>query len=308
MLKQEIKPKNSNLRLNKYAFIILFYLFGGGELISAQEKEADSLPRWEHERKLGILLNQSNYNNWLAGGRKSFSGTINFDYRLRFNGDNWKWINTLDMALGYAKTQGETHVQKTEDQLEINTIVERKTSSLWNFSSTFNLKTQNAPGYALVELDESIQRQKTTGFFSPAYLRLGMGISYTKDERFAFQITPLTARLILVDRAFTQNLTIGEQYFGVDPDKVARWEAGVALAIQSKIEIAKNIFFYNRLSLVTNYLEEIKNVDLDYTAKVDLRVNKYLSTVFETQLLYDDNALADLQVRQVFGLSVALPF
>lgn len=293
--------------MNNYTFIILFYLFSG-KLLFAQEKETDSLLRWKHERKLGVLLNQSNYDNWLAGGRKNFSGTINFDYRLNFNGDNWKWISTLDIALGYAKTQGEAHTQKTEDQLEINTIVERKTNSLWNFSSTFNLKTQNAPGYTLTEIDESIERQKTSGFFSPVYLRLGIGISYAKDERFAFQINPLTARLILVDRSFTQNLTVGEQYFGVDPDKVARWEAGLALAIQSKIEITKNIFFYNRLSLVTNYLEEIKNVDLDYTAKFDLRVNKYLSTVFETQLLYDDNALADLQVRQVFGLSVALPF
>lgn len=308
MSKQEIKPKSSNFRLSKYAFISLFFLICGGGLLFAQQKDVDSLPHWEHERKLGVLLNQSNYDNWLAGGTKNFSGTINLDYRLNFNGENWKWISTLDMALGYAKTDDEAQAQKTEDQLEINAIVERKTSSRWNFSSTFNLKTQNAPGYAMVELNDTIERQRTSSFFSPAYLRLGIGISYTKDERFAFQFNPLTARLILVDRSFTQNLAQGKQYFGVDPDKIARWEAGVALAIQSKIEIAKNIFFYNRLSLVTNYLEELKNIDLDYTAKFDMRVNKYLSTIFETQFLYDDNALADLQVRQVFGLSVALPF
>ena len=74
------------------------------------------------------------------------------------------------------------------------------------------------------------------------------------------------------------------------------------------MEIAKNIFFYNTMSLVTNYLEEMKNLDFDYTAKLDMRINKSLSTIFEIQLLYDDNALADLQVRQVFGLSIALPF
>ena len=308
MSKQAIKPKNNDLQLSKYTIYVLLYFLCGGGLLFAQEKKVDSLPRWQHQRKLGVLLNQSNYDNWLAGGTKNFSGTINFDYRLNFNGEKWKWLSTLDMALGYAKTEDEAQAQKTEDQLEINAIVERKTSSRWNFSSTFNLKTQNASGYAMVELNDTIERQRTTRFFSPAYLRLGIGISYTKDERFAFQFNPLTARLILVDRSFTQNLAQGEQYFGVDPDKIARWEAGVALAIQSKIEIVKNVFFYNRLSLVTNYLEELKNVDFDYTAKFDMRVNKYLSTIFETQLLYDDNALADLQVRQVFGLSVALPF
>jgi hypothetical protein len=39
-----------------------------------------------------------------------------------------------------------------------------------------------------------------------------------------------------------------------------------------------------------------------------MKVNEYLSAILEAQMLYDDNALADLQFRQVFGLAVSLPF
>ena len=60
-----------------------------------------------------------------------------------------------------------------------------------------------------------------------------------------------------------------------------------------------------RLSLITNYLEELKNIDFDYTGTINMKVNEYLSALLEIQLLYDDNALADLQTRQVFGLVVA---
>ena len=96
--------------------------------------------------------------------------------------------------------------------------------------------------------------------------------------------------------------------FGVEADKTTRWEAGATLALQSKVELAKNMTLSTRLSLITNYLEELKNIDFDYTGTINMKVNEYLSALLEIQLLYDDNALADLQTRQVFGLVVALPF
>ena len=70
------------------------------------------------------------------------------------------------------------------------------------------------------------------------------------------------------------------------------------------------MYFYTRLSLNTNHIDVIlKNVDFDYyTGSPNMKVNDYLSALFEIQLLYDDNALADLQTRQVFGLVIALPF
>jgi len=90
-----------------------------GSTLFAQEVEGDSLPRWKQEKKLGILINQSSFDNWLAGGVNSFSGTLNFDYDIHYQSDQWDWITTLDAALGYAKNMGEDYYNKTEDQLEI---------------------------------------------------------------------------------------------------------------------------------------------------------------------------------------------
>lgn len=274
----------------------------------AQEKETDSLPRWEYDRKIGVLLNQSSFDNWLPGGVNNFSGTFNLDYILKFNGEKWSWVSTLDLALGYAQTQGESILSKTEDQLIFGIIAQRKTTNLWNLSTSFNLKTQNAPGFTLVEEGNSVEQIKTTQFFSPVYFRLGIGTSYKKTDKFAFQCNPITARLILVNRQFTENLAPNTQYFGVGRGRTTRWEAGINVAIQSKLELAENIVLKNAINLVSNYLEDFKNIDLDYTLNVNMKVNEFLSTIFEAQFLYDDNALADLQVRQVFGLSIGLPF
>ena len=277
-------------------------------MLFAQEVEGDSLPRWKQERKLGVLINQSSFDNWLAGGVDSFSGTLNFDYDLRYQSDQWEWTTTLDAALGYAKNMGQDYFNKTEDQLEINTLLALKSSRRWNFSSSFNLKTQNAPGNNFIETAGNIERIKTSGFFSPAYVRLGLGMAYKKEKELALQFNPLNARLIVVDRAFTQNLAQGETFFGVEADKTTRWEAGASFALQSELLILKNIVMSNQLSLVANYLDEVKNVDVDYTINFNMKVNEYLSAILEAQMLYDDNALADLQFRQVFGLAVSLPF
>ena len=296
------------LKSNKAFLFLLFLGLFVSSMLSAQEVKGDSLPKWKQERKLGVLINQSSFDNWLAGGMNSFSGTLNFDYDLHYQSDQWDWITTVDAALGYAKNMGQDYFNKTEDQLEINTLLALKSSRRWNFSSSLNLKTQNAPGNNFIETAGNIERIKTSGFFSPAYMRLGLGMAYKKEKELALQFNPLTARLIVVYRSFTQNLAQGETFFGVEADKTTRWEAGASFALQSELMILKNVVMSNQLSLVANYLDEVKNVDVDYTINFNMKVNEYLSAILEAQMLYDDNALADLQFRQVFGLAVSLPF
>lgn len=296
------------LKFNKTLLIGLILSVFTGSVLFGQEVEGDSLPRWQQERKLVVLINQSSFDNWLAGGVNSFSGTANFDYDLAYQTKKWDWTTTLDAALGYAKNTGVDYLNKTEDQLEINTLFELKSIRAWNFSTSFNLKTQNTSGNNYVEQDGALERVKTSGFFSPAYMRLGMGMAYKNKKKIAIQFNPINARLIVVDQLFTQNLAQGETYFGVQADRVTRWEAGASFALQSELLVFKNAVLKNQLSLVANYLEEVKNIDLDYTATLDMKVNEYLSAVLEVQLLYDDNALANLQYRQVFGLAVSLPF
>lgn len=296
------------LKFNKTLLIGLILSVFRGSVLFGQEVEGDSLPRWQQERKLVVLINQSSFDNWLAGGVNSFSGTANFDYDLAYQTKKWDWTTTLEAALGYAKNTGVDYLNKTEDQLEINTLFELKSIRAWNFSTSFNLKTQNTSGNNYVEQDGALERVKTSGFFSPAYMRLGMGMAYKNKKKIAIQFNPINARLIVVDQLFTQNLAQGETYFGVQADRVTRWEAGASFALQSELLVFKNAVLKNQLSLVANYLEQVKNIDLDYTATLDMKVNEYLSAVLEVQLLYDDNALANLQYRQVFGLAVSLPF
>jgi hypothetical protein len=138
------------------------------QYLSAQEAVSDSLSGWKHQREIGLLVNQSSFNKWLAGGTTNFSGTLNFDYNITFQDEVWLWTATADVALGFAKIDSEEFVKKTEDRLAIDAVLERKSNKRWKWSSSINLKTQNTPGYAFVEgQNNQIERIKSTVFFFP---------------------------------------------------------------------------------------------------------------------------------------------
>ena len=64
----------------------------------------------------------------------------------------------------------------------------------------------------------------------------------------------------------------------------------------------------NMLNLYSNYLEDPKNVDIDYTMNLKMKINEYLSTNLVFQAIYDDNAVQGFQVREVFGLGLNYGF
>ena len=70
----------------------------------------------------------------------------------------------------------------------------------------------------------------------------------------------------------------------------------------------ENVSVENILNLYSNYLEEAKNVDIDYQLNIVMKINKYLSTNLAFQTIYDDNAFRGFQTKQIIGLGVNYGF
>ena len=50
------------------------------------------------------------------------------------------------------------------------------------------------------------------------------------------------------------------------------------------------------------------NIDVDYTFSLEMSINRFFSTNLLLQLLYDDNALPEIQLKEVFGVSFNINF
>jgi|TARA_B100001094_G_C18189050_1_gene805897 hypothetical protein len=258
--------------------------------------------------KITTLINQSQYKNWIAGGVNNLSLTLILDYDFVLKKGDLEWINRLDGAYGLVKNQDED-VKKNDDRLEVYSLLALKNKGRWSYSAVFNLKSQWSNGYEYTPLlNGVIDRTLTTKFLSPAYSQAGIGMFYKRDDNFWFNYALLSARYIRVNPVFTESLLDGENYFGVDKGKTGRFEAGGIISAYYKKEILKNMHMENKLNLFQNYLEDPLNIDIDYTLSLEFTINEFFSTNILVQLLYDDNAISEIQLKEVFGVSFNVNF
>jgi hypothetical protein len=275
--------------------LVLFISFIG----IAQETEEDPVVKegWKSSGKVGILFNQSAFSNWTAGGENNISGTLGLNYDINYFTENISWDTKIIVAYGISKNQDEDQ-KKTDDRLEINSVLGKKASGNWYYSWFFNGKTQMDVGY---DPDTGIE---ISHGFSPLYLQTGPGMLWKKNDNLKVNIAPATAKLILVHGHFTE---FGES-FGVEQGETTRFEFGASIGAYYKLTLMENVTMENILNLYSNYLEDPQNVDIDYTMNLEMTINKYLSANLSFQTIYDANAYQGFQIREVFGLGVNFGF
>jgi len=291
-------------------FIILFLSLNNNH--SQNDKVQDTINNdWVLSGKFTFLGNQSSYSYWTAGGQTSVSGTIKIDYDFNYDKNGWNWDTKLITAYGLNSVGGSKFLKKTDDKLEINSLLGKKfTNNLignWSYSSFVNFKTQWTKGYRFRKNSEGEEeRTELTRFFSPAYLQIGVGLYWKKNKDLWVNMAPITGRLIMVNRFFTDNLQENKQYFGVQKGKTSRFELGASVRSFFKFELVENVFVSNRISLYSDYLDNPANIDLDYTINTEMKINKYLTTNLIIQFIYDHNSVKRLQVREVMGIGLSL--
>lgn len=279
------------------AFLSLTYTF-------AQKIEKDTT-YWTTSGKVIFLFNQSAFSNWVAGGDNTIAGNLGVNYEFNYKKENFLWNNRIDAAYGLTNSKNSEFTKKTDDGLEINSLVGLKAKGYWNYSFFLNFNTQFTKGYEYDNVNGVETRTEYTNFMSPGYLAFGPGILWEKSPNLKFNISPLSSRFTFVDK----NMTLpNDAYFGVEEGESYLFEFGFRASGYAKFNIMKNVSMENILVLYSNYLKDPQNVDIDYTMNVDMTINKVLSANFIFQTIYDDNAYEGFQVREVFGLGLNYNF
>jgi len=269
---------------------------------------ADTTKTWQTKGNASLLFNQSTFDNWLAGGENNISGTLGVNYDFNYKKDDVTWDNKVIASYGIVKTRTSSFAKKTDDRLELNSLLGKKfkPDSRWYYSAFLNFRTQFTKGYEYGKDPDGAEiRNEITNFLSPAYLTFGPGILWKRDDNLKFNFAPATSKITFVDKNFTLP---NEGYFGVKEGKSLRYELGAYASAYYKLDIMANVTFENILSLYSNYLEDPQNVDIDYQLNIVMKINKYLSTNLSFQTIYDDNAFRGFQIRQVFGVGANYGF
>jgi len=298
--------------MKKILFLSALFIASTG--LYAQDEDTDETPKdgWHKEGNASLLFSQAAFNEeWTGGGTNNYSANANITYDFNYRQGKWTWDNKIIADYGITKTGEQEFTRKTNDRLELNSVVGRQINETnWYYSYFLNFKSQFTSGYEFGEDEEGNEtRTETTKFLSPGYIQTGPGFLWKKSDNLKVNISPATARFILVDDRFTTTPGyIDGDYFGVDQGETSRFEVGASINAYAKFEVVENVTIEKILNLYSNYLEDPQNVDIDYTTNIIMSINKYLTANFTIQAIYDDNAVKGFQIREALGVGVTYGF
>jgi hypothetical protein len=209
------------------------------------------------------------------------------------------------MGYGMLKN-GNDVLRKSEDKIEFTSKYSQYAFlNKWYYSAMLNFKTQFDVGYNFPD-DSTI----VSHFMAPAFGVFALGLDYkTDDNSLSCFISPLSGKVTIVNDQRLADLGA----YGVDSAEydasgvktkngsIMRYEFGGYVKIMFKKDIAKNVNFQTKLELFTNYLVNPGNVDVNWETLLSLKVNNWLVTTLNTQLIYDDDIPVPVE-REINGV------
>ena len=281
---------NTLLKIFTTIFLLIgFYNFTSGQITEAEKNLstilADTTEGWRTGGIFNVSLAQTSLKNWAAGGQNSLSINELFSVFANLKKGKSRWDNSLDIGYGLLKQGKKSDFMKTDDKIDLLSKYGYEAFKNFYYALLFNFKTQMSPGYNYP--NDSV---KISNFFAPAYLLGAIGIDYKPNAYFSAFIAPLTGKFTFV----TDQLLSDAGAFGVKPGKKIKSEFGGYLRViysknDFKNEFLKNVSFTTKIDLFSNYLHNPQNIDINWETQIAMKVNKYLSINFNTQLIYDDD-------------------
>lgn len=260
--------------------------------------------RWFYYGENNVVFNQSSFSNWNTGGNNNIGIIAKIRYNVSYKRDKHFLDTTLKLGYGFVTSQNEAS-RKTEDYINLMTNYGYDIGKNFYLSTGFQLLTQFSAGYNYSltpdpEFDDRISR-----FLAPGYLNIGLGISYNPNENFQVIFRPLNGKFTFV----TDPLLQKAGRYGLEKDgQSVRSELGALVNVLYRIKILKDINLVNQINFFSNYITHPERVDIAYNGTLNIRFNKFITTVVSLDLQYDHDQLQKLQMKQTLGVGFSYNF
>ncbi len=293
------------------------------EVLSEAEDVPEAAPKpkyWDLTIQNNINFSQTKLTNWAAGGYNNYALAANVDASANYAKDKMKWTNRLQLDYGFLYSADKPILQKHKDRIyfESNWGYETPVEHLY-WSAMFDFKTQFNNNYTYGNPPAPVDPANPTkeewlaartiksGFLTPAYTNLGLGIKWTPKDWLVVNIAPLTGGVVMVEGfgldtkdIHSLRKTYGMEATGetasvdgedIDLYKASRFELGAQVKADAKW-VVNDVFTYTtQLVLFSNYLKDPQNIRVNWDNKIFWKLAKYFALTLSTNLIYDDTVL-----------------
>lgn len=269
---------------------------------SAQENPEkavqDTAKHWSIQGQNTLMLNQAAFSNWIGGGANTVGWIAGVNYDLTYEKGDQLWENMVILGYGQNNTQG-LGTRKTQDIINLSTNYGKKIYKNWYVSAGASLQTQFAAGY---DDGNNPSAAKISSFMAPGYVNIGAGFTYRPSDNFTMTLRPANARWTFV---LDKDLQYAGNYGLKNNGDSSLFQFGFLGTAVYKMKLMENITLVNTASVFSNYLNHPERLVLSYGGVLNLKINKYISSVVTLDLLYDHNQIWKTQMKQTLGLGFA---
>ncbi|MFI3288312.1 MAG: DUF3078 domain-containing protein [Rikenellaceae bacterium] len=223
-----------------------------------------------------VGITQTSFDNWAAGGSNSFSGRLWASLTHTYTNEETSFSVASKFEGAYTLVVSDGKASKSEDFMYISSTPSWKLASRWEVAGSLVFKSQFADGY-------TSDTVLTSSIFSPAYLTLSAGITYSPPSgRFKAYVAPISGNATFVASDF-----IAEKDLYGTSGKNGKAEFGAF----SRIEFNQPMFketttFETTMESFWNYAD---CPTLWWESKLTYKLNSIFSIALYVKLMYDES-------------------
>lgn len=291
-------------------------------LIEAEkQEEVEKKPSfWTSSLQLDLGFSQTGLWSWAAGGYNTLMTNSGIDAKASYTKDLASWDNRLQLQYGFLwSADKENLLQKSNDLIYLESKFAYKTSkdSKWNYTASFDFRSQFTDSYDSYTQDEDTKIWSGTlksGFISPAYTNIALGMEWVPNDWFNINIAPLTGGFtICTIESLREKYGMKLRNESLDTETGANYKSTLfQLGAQVKINLMaalNDVFKYEtQLVLFTDYFSNpFRDNRINWDNKISWQAAKYFKIALNTYLIYDPIVIIDgrqkIQFKEFFSVN-----
>ena len=281
-------------------------------IASAPEAQAPApAPKyWTSSVAINLGFNNTILENWAAGGYNTMNLTSNLDAKANYKKELMSWNNRLQLDYGFLSSADKKGIlQKSNDRiyLESKWAYQTAPSSKLNYTASFDFRSQftdTPAGYKQEENGSWVENGIKSGFISPAYTNLALGIQWTPSSYFDINIAPLTGGFTIVtNQALRSSYGMKELTPAVKDEEgnittpatyaSTLFQFGAQVKANFKLVINKNLKYETQAVVFTDYIKAIDSKEpyfrINWDNSIDWQLSRFVKCAFKTWLISDPN-------------------
>ncbi len=267
-------------------------------MMSAQTDSTAEQSVWKHTLIAGVTLTQVAFTDWAQGGENALAYTLGVDGKSVRDMTATNWSNSYKLAYGQTKL-GSKGLRKTDDKIELESVLTYKLGTAVNPYASATFKSQFDDGFKYD--DAANKKSKISSALDPMYLTQAVGVGYQPIAQLKTRLGGAVREVYDSKYRYADDAKTALQ---IETSKI---EGGLESVTDVEIKIEENTLFTAKLEMFAPF-NKIDVVVIRSDNTLSSKLNKYISVVFNVQLINDRSVTAKTQIKEGLALGISYAF